>query len=192
MTSTESVGRKCCSQFVQSTCNTVSPLQSVVTALTEDPFDSQVQNKAYASIRNSVMAQMSRKGMNYYDAESIAQDTAHVVLEAAGNGQRLTVGFIRQTARNKCADLVKALAAKKRDSSAYVAEELVTHPKPIEHWEVLEKLSELPHYVNQVLLLRFFYGMTLTQVAVQTGLSISKVHRLEKAGLTQMKEMLAG
>ena len=190
MTLMTSHGSKLCSHFVQSQPNTVSPLQHVVTALAEDPTDPRVTRKAYASIRNSVIAQF-RDRVNYDTAQSIAQDTAHAVLNAAANGQRLTVGFIRQIARNIYADFVKAATAKKRDSSAYAAEELVDYPKPIEHVEVLERLTELPRDVGRVLALRFLDDMTLNQVADQTGLSISKVYRLEKSGLTQMKEMLS-
>lgn len=176
-------------QFVQSLSPVGSPLRDALDALAADAANPRVTRKAYNTIRIAVTAQLSGKA-DYDTVQSIAQDTALQVLTAAAKGQPLTPAYVRTAARGHYANAVKAATCQKRDGSSYIPDATAEWDKPIEHVEVLEKLAELPWEMGNVLALRFLEDLTLHQVSDRLGLSVSKVHRLEKQGLRQMESLL--
>lgn len=177
-------------QFIQSLTPVGNPLRDALDALSGNASDPRITRKAHNAIRIAVSAQLSGKA-DLDTVQSIAQDTSLRVMTAAAKGKPLTVAFIRECARNLLTDHIRVVTRQKRDGSSYIPDATAEWDKPIEHVEVLEKLSELPWEMGNVLALRFLDDLTLHQVADKLGLSISKVHRLEKQGLRQMESLLA-
>lgn len=61
----------------------------------------------------------------------------------------------------------------------------------VEYWETVGRaLAMLPERERQVLTLRFFDGMSQTGVAQQLGISQMHVSRLQRTGLTRMRQSL--
>jgi RNA polymerase sigma factor (sigma-70 family) len=177
-------------QFIQSLPPVGSPLRDALDSLAGNASDPRITRKAVNAIRVAVTAQLKGKA-DLDTIQSIAQDTALRVLKAAADGKPLTVAFVRQCARTLYCKHVESVTRQKRDGSSYIPDATAEWDKPIEHVEVLEKLSELPWELGNVLALRFLEDLTLQQVADKLNLSVSKVHRLEKQGLRQMESLLA-
>jgi RNA polymerase sigma-70 factor (ECF subfamily) len=176
-------------QFVQSLTSAASPLRNALDALSANASDPRITRKAHNAIRVAITAQLAGKA-DYDTVATIAQDTSLRVLNAASKGKPLTVAFVRECARNLLTDHIRSVTRQKRDGSSYIPDATAEWDKPIEHVEVLEKLSELPWEMGNVLALRFLEDLTLQQVADKLDLSLSKVHRLEKQGLRQMESLL--
>jgi RNA polymerase sigma factor (sigma-70 family) len=176
-------------QFIQSLTPVGNPLRDALDELAANSSDPRTTRKAHNAIRIAISAQLAGK-TDFDTVATIAQDTSLRVLNAAAKGKPLTVAFVRECARNLLTDHIRSAMRQKRDGSSYIPDATAEWDKPIEHVEVLEKLSELPWETGNVLALRFLEDLTLQQVSDKLGLSLSKVHRLEKQGLRQMESLL--
>lgn len=196
------VGHSVATTFIQSAAVKASPLRSALDALAASPSDPRVTRKAYSAIRVAVAGQLAGKA-DYDTIQSIAQDTALCILKAAANGAQLTVALVRECASNLHKNHVRDTKRQRRDGSAYtyIPEDSVEIKAADNAWDaveaaeatsdMLQKLATLPWEIGNVLALRFLEDQTLQQVADQLGLSLSKVHRLEKKGLKQMESLMA-
>ncbi|MGN1096671.1 MAG: sigma-70 family RNA polymerase sigma factor [Christensenellales bacterium] len=81
------------------------------------------------------------------------------------------------------------------DDSLMVIDQVADTKSTPESWTeniaLCDALKRIPSRERQVLILRYFYGKTQTEISSATGISQAQVSRLEKNAITKLKKLMA-
>lgn len=128
-------------------------------------------------------------------AEDLAQETCVVALERPSGSVRTMRAWLATVLRNLVRERARVDGSRqwREESSAReeaTASTLDMYAKVSAHQRVVETVNELPEHYREVLLLRYFEGLTPTAIATRISLPLSTVKTRLARGLAQMRERL--
>lgn len=128
-------------------------------------------------------------------AEDLAQETYAIALERPSGSVQAMKAWLATVMRNLVRERARVDGSRSwREESTARQEATESTAELFErvsaHRQVVETLTTLSEHYRQVLLLRYFDGLTPTQIAARTGVPLSTVKTRLARGLARMREEL--